>query len=85
MATLFIGLDAAGARIAMVEEVATVRAFRERGLAQAVICAAVGAALAEGARLIVIPADAEDWPQLLYAKLGFEPLGIQVALTLRTS
>ncbi len=36
-----------------------------------------------GAELIVVPADADDWPQLMYAGLGFEPLGRQVTLTRR--
>ena len=29
-----------------------------------------------------VPADADDWPQLMYARLGFAPLGRRVALTL---
>jgi hypothetical protein len=43
----------------------------------------VHAALRSGASRIVIPTDAEDWPQLLYAKLGFEPVASSVSFTLR--
>jgi GNAT superfamily N-acetyltransferase len=81
MSTLFLDEDDQGP-IAMVEEVATLSAFRDRGLARAVVSAAVDAALRSGVRRIVIPTDAEDWPQLLYAKLGFEPLGSSVSFTL---
>jgi GNAT superfamily N-acetyltransferase len=70
-------------RVAMIDEVGTLRAYRQRGLARAVVSAAVGAARAWGAGLIVVPADADDWPQLMYRRLGFAPVGIQVSLTLR--
>jgi hypothetical protein len=30
-----------------------------------------------------VPADADDWPQVIYAGLGFEPVGTQVHFTLR--
>ncbi len=76
MGTLFI----AGST-AMIEEVGTLRAYRGRGLARAVVSAALTAARAEGCEEIIVPADADDWPQLLYAKLGFEPLGRQLAFT----
>jgi GNAT superfamily N-acetyltransferase len=81
MSTLFLDEDDEGP-IAMVEEVATLSAFRRRGLAGAVVRAAVDAALHSGATRIVIPTDAEDWPQVLYAGLGFEPLGSSVSFTL---
>jgi GNAT superfamily N-acetyltransferase len=83
MTTLFMDPDVDGARVAMVEQVATLPDYRGRGLAGAVVSAAVAAAGEWGAELITVPADADDWPQLLYAKLGFEPIGIQVSLTLR--
>lgn len=82
--TLFLDPDVSGVRVAMVEEVGTLAAYREQGLAKAVVCAAVRAAREWGAQLITVPADADDWPQLLYAKLGFEPVGVEVAFTLRT-
>jgi len=83
MGTLFLDPDVGGRRVAMVEEVATLTAYRERGLAQAVVGRAVREALRWGADLVTIPAEADDWPQLIYAKLGFEPVGIQVSFTLR--
>jgi GNAT superfamily N-acetyltransferase len=83
MATLFIDPDVDGARVAMVEQVGTLPDYRERGLARAAVSAAIAAAGEWGAELITVPADADDWPQLLYAKLDFEPIGIQVSFTLR--
>ncbi len=83
MCTLFLDGDVAGARTAMVEEVGTLPSHRQRGLAKAVVSAAIRSAGEWGADLVVVPADANDWPQLLYAKLGFEPIGIQCSFTLR--
>lgn len=82
--TLFLSADVQRPRVAMIDEVGTLRAHRERGLARAVVLAAVAAAGASGADLIAVPADADDWPQLMYARLGFAPIGRRVALTLRT-
>jgi GNAT superfamily N-acetyltransferase len=81
--TLFLDPDGPGGRVAMVEEVGTLSEYRERGLATAVVSAAIRAAGEWGADVIVVPADADDWPQLLYAKLGFVPIGKQVSLTRR--
>ena len=81
MGTLFVEEDVGGRRVAMVESVGTLVAHRERGLARAVVGAATAAARDWGAELLVIPADADDWPQLMYARLGFAPLGQQVAIT----
>lgn len=64
-----------GAGIAQVEDVGTREAARGRGLAQAVVLAALGAAQALEPELIFLSADAADWPQLMYAKLGFESVG----------
>lgn len=83
MCTLFLDDDVDGVRMAMVESVGTLQAYRQRGLAKAAVSAAVAAADAWGAELITVPADADDWPQLLYSKLGFEPVGSQVTFTLR--
>jgi GNAT superfamily N-acetyltransferase len=80
MCTLF-----AGDGIAMIEEVGTLERFRGRGLARAVVSAAVDAALELGCERIFVPADADDWPQLLYVKLGFEPVARQVSFTLRNA
>jgi GNAT superfamily N-acetyltransferase len=61
--------------IAQVEDVGTLAAARERGLARAVVEAAIAAARGGGAKTIFLTADADDWPQLMYARLGFEPVG----------
>lgn len=60
-----------GGELAQVEEVATLAAARERGLARAVVEAAIRAAQDEGAETIFLGADADDWPQVFYARLGF--------------
>lgn len=83
MCELFLDPDAEGVRMAMVEEVGTLPDYRERGLAKAVVGAAIAAARDWGAELITVPADADDWPQLLYAGLGFVTAGTQVQFTLR--
>jgi len=61
--------------IAQVEDVGTRAQARERGYAKAVVRAAIGAARAEAAATIFLVADAADWPQLLYGRLGFETVG----------
>jgi ribosomal protein S18 acetylase RimI-like enzyme len=60
---------------AQVEDVNTLEAFRNRGAGRAVVRAAIAEARAAGADLIWLLADADDWPQHLYAKLGFERVG----------
>jgi GNAT superfamily N-acetyltransferase len=60
--------------IAQVEDVGTLARARNRGQAKAIVLAAVAAARAEGAT-IFLTAEADDWPQLLYARLGFETVG----------
>ena len=67
--------------IAQVEDVATRRDFRRRGLARATVTAAVDAALAMGHELVFIVADDDDWPKDLYARLGFDPVGAVWAFT----
>jgi GNAT superfamily N-acetyltransferase len=81
--TLFCEAEPTDRRVAMIDTVGTLRAHRQQGLAKAVVSAAVRAAGEWGADLIVVPADADDWPQLLYAGLGFVALGRQVGFTLR--
>lgn len=61
--------------VAQVEDVGTLPRARRRGLAQAVVLAAVAAARNDGADPIVIAADADDWPHRLYAELGFATVG----------
>ena len=62
-------------QVAQIEDVATLEAHRDRGLARASVLAAVHAAREAGADLIFLGADEEDWPQHLYRKLGFEVVG----------
>jgi GNAT superfamily N-acetyltransferase len=62
-------------RIGQVEDVGTRTDSRERGYAKAIVLAAVLAAQADGNAPIFLTAEAADWPQLLYAKLGFETVG----------
>jgi len=84
MGTLFLDADVSGRRVAMLAEVETLPGHRERGLARAVVSAAVAAAHAWNAELIVVAVDADDWPQLMYARLGFthsDPPTRQVSLT----
>jgi ribosomal protein S18 acetylase RimI-like enzyme len=61
--------------VAQVENVATLREHRRRGLARAALSLAVDAAIAMDHELVFIVADADDWPQRLYARLGFDPVG----------
>jgi GNAT superfamily N-acetyltransferase len=83
MCTLFLDEDVEGRRVAMITDVGTREGRRERGLARAVVSAAIAEAGAWRAELIVVGADADDWPQLMYARLGFEPIGRQLTLTRR--
>jgi GNAT superfamily N-acetyltransferase len=85
MCTLFLDENVNGRRVAMIEEVGTLVAHRERGLARAVVSSAVDHAGRWGAELIVVGVDADDWPQLMYARIGFTAVGRQVGLTLRKS
>jgi GNAT superfamily N-acetyltransferase len=60
---------------AQVEDVATLRGYRRRGLARATVSAAIDAALEMGHGFVFIVADGDDWPKELYARLGFDPIG----------
>lgn len=61
---------------AQIEEVGTLEEFRGRGLASAVVVAAADVARAEGHDLIFLVADDDDWPKALYARLGFDAVGL---------
>jgi GNAT superfamily N-acetyltransferase len=61
--------------IAQIEDVGTLGPQRQRGLAQSIVLAALAEARAPEPELIFLTADAADWPQLMYEKLGFEPVG----------
>jgi predicted N-acetyltransferase YhbS len=75
LCTLFMDEAPDGHRMAMVDAVSTLTSHRERGLAGGVVSAAISAAREWGANTIMVPADADDWPQLMYAKLGFSAVG----------
>jgi predicted GNAT family acetyltransferase len=50
-------------------------AARGRGLATAVVGASLAASRRAGDTTTFITADAADWPQFLYEKLGFTAVG----------
>jgi ribosomal protein S18 acetylase RimI-like enzyme len=62
-------------RTAQVEDVATLPEHRGHGYASAVVCRAVEEAEREGCDFVFLVTDAEDWPQHLYRRLGFDELG----------
>jgi hypothetical protein len=61
--------------VGQVESVNTLSVARERGLARSVVLAATEASVGDGDELTFICAAARDWPQLLYHRLGFDPVG----------
>ncbi len=63
-----------GEGVAQIESVDTLEAYRNRGVARAFLAAAITAAR-DAADLVFLIADAADWPQGLYGKLGFDPVG----------
>lgn len=62
--------------VGQVEDVATLPRHRGHGLARAVVSAAVRASRDAGHRLTFITADADDWPQVLYRRMGFDDLTV---------
>jgi GNAT superfamily N-acetyltransferase len=66
---------------AQVEDVATLRHYRRRGLARATVSAAIDAAVEMGHEFVFIVADDDDWPKQLYGRLGFDPVGRSWAFT----
>ncbi len=67
--------------VAQVEDVATLHEFRGRGVARNVVLRAVAEARAADAGLLFLFADADDWPQHLYRRLGFDEIGRSVLFT----
>jgi len=61
--------------VAQIENVDTLEAYRNRGVARALLAAAIDAARDNGADLIFLTADDADWPKQLYSKIGFDPVG----------
>ncbi|MFZ0379977.1 MAG: GNAT family N-acetyltransferase [Solirubrobacteraceae bacterium] len=60
---------------AQVEDVYTVPEARGRGYARALVSRAAELAREDGAGLTFIVADDNDWPRLLYGRIGFRPVG----------
>ncbi len=77
---LFLSEDGDGV-VAQVENVQTAEQARGRGLARALVTAAVAHALGQGANCVFLVADAEDWPREFYGRLGFVPSITTTVLT----
>jgi ribosomal protein S18 acetylase RimI-like enzyme len=60
---------------AQIEDVGTLEKHRGHGYASAVVLYGVEAARSAGADFVFLVADAHDWPQHLYRRLGFDPIG----------
>lgn len=60
---------------AQVEDVVVLAPWRGRGYGRAVVAAATRAALEASPSLVFIVADADDWPQRLYERLGYASAG----------
>jgi GNAT superfamily N-acetyltransferase len=67
--------------IGQVEQVYTAVAHRGHGLASAVVRAAIAASRERGDDVVMIMADADDWPQKLYERLGFAAVDVYRAFT----
>ena len=66
-------------RTAQIEDVVTLADYRGRGFGSAVVLKALHEALETGHDLVFLIADDEDWPKVLYERLGFEPVGRKYA------
>jgi ribosomal protein S18 acetylase RimI-like enzyme len=62
--------------VGQVENVFTLPDYRGRGLARSLVLRGVAESQAAGNDLTFLVADADDWPQRLYEKLGFETVGL---------
>jgi ribosomal protein S18 acetylase RimI-like enzyme len=63
--------------VAQIEDVATLPAFRNRGLARAVVLRAADEARRAGAQIVFLVTSETDWPQQLYRKLGFDEIAVE--------
>jgi GNAT superfamily N-acetyltransferase len=70
-----------GDGVGQVESVYTAAAHRGHGLGSAVVRAAIAASHERGDDLVLILADAADWPQRLYERLGFETVDAYYGFT----
>jgi GNAT superfamily N-acetyltransferase len=66
-----------------IEAVLTLEAYRNRGLARAVVTKALEESRAAGDELTFLLADQDDWPRHLYDKLGFDEVGSVYEFLLR--
>ena len=57
--------------IGQIEEVGTLPGARERGLGQAIMLAALEASRSDGNEITFLAAAGDDWPLLMYEKVGF--------------
>jgi ribosomal protein S18 acetylase RimI-like enzyme len=64
-------------RTGQIEAVGTLPEYRNQGLARAVVTKAGEEARAAGCDLVFLTADPDDWPKLLYRKLGFDEIGYE--------
>ena len=69
-----------GDGIGEIDDVTTIEQYRRRGLASAVVAAAVRASLDAGAELTFLVAHESDWPHEWYTRLGFETIGLRYEL-----
>ena len=60
---------------AQVEDVGTLPEHRNEGHASAVVLGAIAEARRAGAGFVFLVADANDWPKVLYGRLGFDEVG----------
>ena len=70
--------------VGQVENVLTLPDYRGRGLARSLVLHAVAESHAAGNDFTFLVADADDWPQRLYEKLGFETVGRYARFLKRT-
>ena len=75
-------LELDGTRMAQIEDVLSLPAHRGRGHASTVVRHAVATARDRGCDAVWLGADANDWPQPLYRKLGFDDAGRASCATL---
>jgi ribosomal protein S18 acetylase RimI-like enzyme len=61
--------------VGQIENVYTLADYRGRGLARSLVLRGVAESHAAGNDLTFLVADADDWPQRLYERLGFETVG----------
>jgi ribosomal protein S18 acetylase RimI-like enzyme len=75
-----IAMLLSGGTVAQLENVYTAPEERGRGYARALVTRAARLASEADHELVFIVADADDWPQHLYRRIGFEPVGRTWAL-----